>query len=141
MDDRDLPKVAAGDAGELHLPNGPRVQFELAVTRTGTGPTRVVPERRRIRATSGQRVGVRFRVTGPTAGDAQVLALRTPSGAINQIRAPARPVGGGVLEALITPPAAGSYRLSVLSESQDLASDGRSGAALRVGPAPARRGG
>jgi hypothetical protein len=43
-------------------------------------------------------------------------------------------VGGGVLEGLITPPAAGSYRLSLLSESQGLPSDGRSGAALRVGP-------
>lgn len=120
---------------ELRLPNGARAEFELPVTRTGPAPTRVVPERRRILATSGERVRVRFRVFGPTPGDAQVLALSTSSGAIHQLRAPARPVGPGILEAIITPPAAGSYRLSVLSESQDLVSDGRSGAALRVGTA------
>jgi DNA-binding beta-propeller fold protein YncE len=126
---------------ELRLSDGSRAEFQLAVRRIGPGPARVVPERRRIRATTGQRVRVRFRVIGATPGDAQVLALSTSSGAIHQIRAPARPVGSGILEAFITPPAAGSYRLSLLSESQDLAGDGRSGAALRVGTGRARRGG
>ena len=70
-----------------------------------------------------------------------MLALSTSSGAIHQIRAPARPVGAGVLEAFITPPAAGSYRLSLHSESQNLASDARSGAALRVATGSRRRGG
>jgi hypothetical protein len=118
---------------ELRLSNGSRAEFELPVTRTGPGRARVVPERRRMRATLGQRVPVRFRVIGPTPRDAQVLALSTSSGAIHQIRAPARPLGAGVLEASISPPAPGSYRLSLLSESQDLAGDGNSGVALLVG--------
>jgi hypothetical protein len=126
---------------ELRLPDGSRAQFELPVTKSGPGPARVLPERRRMRATSGQGVRVRFRVIGAAPRDAQVLALSTSSGAIRQIRAPARPVGAGVFEAVITPPAAGSYRLSLHSESQNLASDARSGAALRVATGSGRRGG
>jgi hypothetical protein len=117
---------------ELRLADGGRAEFELPVTETGPRPARVLAERRQLRAAAGQSVRVRFRVIGPAPTDAQVLALSTSAGAIHQLRAPARPVGGGVLEALITPPAAGSYRLSLQSESQDLATDGSSGAALRV---------
>jgi hypothetical protein len=126
---------------ELRLPDGSRAEFELPVARTGPAPVRVLPELHRMRATPGQRVRVRFRVVGPMPNDAQVLAFSTSSGAIHQIRAPARPVGAGVLEAFITPPAAGSYRLSLHSESQNLASDARSGAALRVATGSRRRGG
>ncbi|HEX2103701.1 MAG TPA: hypothetical protein VHF51_08615 [Solirubrobacteraceae bacterium] len=126
---------------ELRLPDGARAEFELPVTRTGPRQARVLAEQRQMRAAPGEPVRVRFRVIGPTPTDAQVLALSTSAGAIHQLRAPARPVGTGVFEALITPPAAGSYRLSLQSESQDLATDGSSGAALRVTGAARDRGG
>jgi hypothetical protein len=117
---------------DLRLADGSRAAFTLPVSGHSAEAGRVVAERRRLRAAPGQTVRVRFRVVGASPQDAQVLALSTSAGAVRQLRTPAHAVGGGRYEATLTPQVPGAYRLSLLSERQDLATGPRSGAALVV---------
>lgn len=83
----------------------------------------LVDTNRAVRA--GEKVALRFRLSDPRTGQPKdglqdVTVLLYTAASHRQVREAARPVGGGVYEAEVTPAAAGSYHVAVSSPSMHL---------------------
>jgi hypothetical protein len=78
-------------------------------------------------------VTVRFRVTGARPATATVLAYSLDARkGVRQLRAPARHIGSGLYAARLVPPAAGTYRLQLISEEAGIGPGSGPAALLHV---------
>jgi DNA-binding beta-propeller fold protein YncE len=83
----------------------------------------LVDTSRAVRA--GEKVALRFRLSDPRTGQPKdglqdVTVLLYTAASHREVREAARPIGGGVYEVEVTPPAAGSYHVAVSSPSVNL---------------------